>query len=267
MDLFINNSYIDRVYYKENANIDYDVVYKIMNDNVSTLSPYESAVSQFQRMCGIENCDDTFEVFTNPQLDYSIQRSMEQLIEIGDWDEDLIKIGYQVDWDRKSFLFTEEEYYRAEGGEDGTGYGSGSRNVFDIINCMEVSPKVMLFALGQDEKVSQNYPSLNSTSKFSFTASLMKNCDYVIGSEGCLTNISSALGTKTIITTDYIYQMFGPKGIHWQQEGGDLDNLEKRKAFLGPNSYFPNQGHVELSPFWSDEQVGDEILKLVLNGN
>jgi hypothetical protein len=95
----------------------------------------------------------------------------------------------------------------------------------------------------------------------------MKNCDYVIGNEGCITNISSALGTKTIITTDYIYQMFGPKGIHWKQQGGDLDNLETRKAFLGPNSYFPNQGHVELSPFLSDDQIGDEILKLVLYGN
>jgi len=267
MELLINNPYIDEVYYKENANIDYDVVYQIMNDDVSTLSPYESAVSQFQRMCGIEDYDDTFEVFTNPQLDYSIQRSMEQLTEIGDWDTDLIKIGYQVDWDRKSFLFTEEEYYRAEGGEDGTGYGSGKRNVFDIINCMEISPKVMLFALGQDEKVSQNYPSLNSTSKFSFTASLIKNCDYVIGNEGCLTNISSVLGTRTIITTDYIYQMFGPKGIRWQQQGGDLNNLETRKAFLGPNSYFPEQGHTELSPFLTDNQVGEEILRIVLNGN
>ena len=267
MELLINNPYIDGVYYKESASIDYDVVYQLMNDDVTTLSPFESAVSQFQRMCGIEDYDDTFEVFTNPQLDYSIRRSMEQLTEIGDWDEDLIKIGYQVDWDRKSFLFTEEEYYRAEGGDDGTGYGTGKRNVFDIINCMEVSPKVMLFALGQDEKVSQKYPSLNSTSKFSFTASLMKNCDYVVGGEGCLTNISSALETKTIITTDYIYQMFGPKGIHWQQGGGDENKLESRTAFLGPCSYFPNMGHVHMNPFLNDHETGQEILKIVTNGN
>ena len=267
MELLINNPYIDGVYYKETANVDYDVVYQLMNDDVSTLSPYESAVSQFQRMCGIENFNDTFEVFTNPQLDYSIQRSMEELTQIGDWDDDLIKIGYQSDWDRKSFLFTEEEYYRAEGGEGGTGYGSGKRNVFDIINCLEISPKIMLFALGIDEKVSKNYPCLNSTSKFSFTASLMKNCDYVIGGEGCLTNVSSALGTKTIITTDYIYQLFGPKGIGWQQNGGDTNSLETRKPFLGPNVYFPEGGHVELNPFLTDAQVGEEILRIALDGN
>jgi hypothetical protein len=267
IELLNNNPYVDWVYYKESADIDYDIVYQLMNEDVSTLNPYESAVSQFQRMCDIENFDDTFEVFTNQQLDYSIQRSMEELVNIGDWDDDLVKVGYQADWDRKSFLFTEEEYYRAEGGECGGGYGSGSRNVFDIINCMETSPKVMLFALGIDEKISNNYPCLNSTSKFTFTASLMKNCDYVIGAEGCLTNISSALGTKTIITTDYIHQMFGPKGIGWQQSGGDLNNLEDRKPYLGPNSYFPDQGHIELSPFLTDNQVGEEILRIVLNGN
>ena len=94
----------------------------------------------------------------------------------------------------------------------------------------------MLFALGLDDKISKRYPTINSTSKFTFTASLIKNCDFVIGAEGCLTNISSALGVKTIITTDYIHQMFGPKGpkgIKWQQEGGDLNNLESRKPFLG----------------------------------
>jgi len=266
MELLINNPYIDGVYYKETGSIDYDVVYQIMNDDVSTLSPYESAVSQFQQMCGIEDYDDTFEVFTTPQLDYSIQRSMEELSSIGDWDEDLVKIGYQVDWDRKSFLFTEEEYNQAVGGEDGTGYGTGKRNVFDIINCMEVSPKVMLFALGVEDSISKNYPCLNSSSRFSFTASLMKNCDYVIGGEGCLTNISSALKTRTIITTDYIYQMFGPKGIRWQQDGGDLNNLETRTPYLGPRKYFPTDNHVHLNPFLSDSEVGEQILEIALDG-
>ena len=94
----------------------------------------------------------------------------------------------------------------------------------------------------------------------------MKNCDYVIGGEGCLTNISSALGTKTIITTDYIYQMFGPKGILWQQQGGDENNLETRVPFLGPCRYFPTDDHIHLSPFLNDYEVGEEILKIALNG-
>ena len=82
-----------------------------------------------------------------------------------------------------------------------------NRNIFDIIKCMEEHPNIILFALGLEETISKRFPTLNSTSKFTFTASLIKNCDYVIGAEGCLTNISSALGVPTIITTDYIYQM------------------------------------------------------------
>lgn len=265
MELLYNNPHIDGVYYKEDDG-NYDEVYELIKDR-EVLNPYKSSVSQFQKMCNIENFDDTFEIFTNEQLDYSIGRSMSELVNIDEWDSDLIKVGYQSDWDKKSFLFTEEEYYLASGGEDGTGYGSGSRNVFDIINCMEVSPRIMLFSLGLEEKIAKTYPCLNSTSKFTFTASLMKNCDYVIGAEGCLTNMASAIGTPTIITTDYIYQMFGPKGIRWQQAGGDLNKLEERKPFLGPNTYFPNQGHVELSPFLTDYEVGDEILRIVLNGN
>ena len=55
--------------------------------------------------------------------------------------------------------------------------------------------------------------------------------------------MSSALGVPTIITTDYIHQMFGPKGIRWQQNGGDINNLETRTPFLGPLSYFPKGPH------------------------
>ena len=266
IELLENNPYIDKVFFMETDNMEYDIVHKIMNEDVSTLSPYESAVSQFQKMCGIQNAEDTFEVFTNSHLDYSIQRSMQELVNIGDWNDQFIKIGYQVDWDRKSFLFTEEQYNLAQGGEDGSGYGQGKRNVFDILKCLEGHPRIMLFALGLEETISKRYPTLNSTSKFTFTASLMKNCDYVIGGEGCLTNISSALGTKTIITTDYIYQMFGPKGILWQQRGGDENNLETRVPFLGPCRYFPTDDHIHLSPFLNDYEVGEEILKIALNG-
>ena len=61
--------------------------------------------------------------------------------------------------------------------------------------------------------------------------------------------------------------MFGPKGIHWQQRGGDLNNLETRKPYLGPNSYFPNGTHVHLSPFLTDHEVGNQIEEIILNGN
>ena len=170
-----------------------------------------------------------------------------------------------MDWDQKSFLFSEDEYEQALGGEDGTGYGSGPRNLDTILSELH-NNDIMLFAIGIDKDISKRFPSINSTSRFSFTASLIKNSDYVIGPEGCLTNMSAALKTPTIITTDYIHQMFGPKGILWKQSGGNLNKLENRVPFLGPCKYFPNGNHTHLSPYLSDREVGNEILKIVTNG-
>ena len=263
IELLQNNPHIDNVYYKENVGT-YDEIFEIMSGN-HTLNPYKSAVSQFQEMANIKNSDDTFEIFSNPTLDYSLKRSMSELVKIGEWDSSLVKVCYVMDWERKSFLFTEEEYERATGAEDGTGYGSGSRNIHDILKAM-YHPEMMLFAIGIDFKVAKAFPSINSTSKFSFTASLIKNSHYVVGPEGCLTNMSSALGIPTIITTDYIHQLFGPKGIRWKQSGGDESNLETRTPFLGPCEYFPNGNHVHLNPFLTDKEVGENILEIVSNG-
>lgn len=264
LELLQNNPYIDNVYFKENHG-PYDDIFIIM-EGFGTINPYKSAVSQFQQIANIKNFDDTFEIFTTNILDYSIKKSMHELVKINYWEDKPIKVCYVMDWDRKSFLFTEEEYSRASGGEDGTGYGTGRRKVNDIIKPLINNTEVILFAIGIESKDSKNFPSINSSSKFTFTASLIKNSDYVIGPEGCLTNMSSALGVKTIITTDYIHQMFGPKGIHWQQTGGNTNELETRIPFLGPNRYFPDECHIHLSPYLTDEEVGQTILEEITHG-
>ena len=264
LELLKLNPYINEVYFKDSKK-NYDKVFNLIETDY-VIDPYESAPRQFQRLCNIKKLDDTFEIYNNSMLDYSIQKSMDELVKLEEWSADIIKVGYQMDWNKKSFLFTEDQYYAAEGGEDGSGYGSGNRSTWDIIKCLEAHPNILLFALGLDENTHKRYPAINTTSRFSFTASLIKNCDYVIGSEGCLTNISSALETKTIITTDYIYQMFGPTGIKWLKEGGDKNNLETRIPFLGPLKFFPHGNHVHLNPFLTDEQVGQEILNIILNG-
>lgn len=264
LELLQNNPYIDNVYFKESHG-SYDDTFIIM-EGFDTINPYKSAVSQFQQISNIKNFDDTFEIFTTKILDYSIKRSMYELVKINYWETNPIKVCYVMDWDRKSFLFTEDEYNRAEGGEDGTGYGTCRRNINDIIKPLINDPDIILFAIGIESKDSKNFPSINSSSKFTFTSSLIKNSDYVIGPEGCLTNMSSALGVKTIITTDYIHQMFGPKGIHWQQRGANTNELETRIPFLGPNRYFPDGGHIHLSPYLTDEEVGQTILKEMTHG-
>ena len=118
----------------------------------------------------------------------------------------------------------------------------------------------MLFAIGIESRDSKNFPSINSSSKFSFTASLIKNSDYVIGPEGCLTNMSSALGVNTIITTDYIHYTYGPNGTKTDK------TKQYTEPFLGPLKYFPTGNHIHLDPYLSDREVGEEVLKIVTNG-
>ena len=66
-----------------------------------------------------------------------LSESIRELIKIGDWKNSLIKVGYQMDWDKKVFYLQKNNMNQAENGEDGTGYGRWfKRNVHDIINCI-----------------------------------------------------------------------------------------------------------------------------------
>ena len=79
----------------------------------------------------------------------------------------------------------------------------------------------------------------------------MKKCDAFIGSESGMCNMASGVGTKTIITGDFVHQLYG--------YNGSVRKIENPK--LGPIHYFKNKGHVELDPYLNDDEVVAEILK------
>jgi hypothetical protein len=246
LELLNNNPYIDNAYFKSSQG-EYTKTYTI-NKSSHDLDLSTSVVSQYQQLCEIKSLNDTFEIFTNPIGDYSIECSMKELIEIDYWKSDMIKICYIMDWDRKSYILS-----NASNQPD-------ARNTNSILEPLKADGGIMLFAIGIESRESKNFPSINSSNRFSFTASLIKNSDYVIGPEGCLTNLSSALGIKTIITTDYIHYTYGP-------DGTKTDKSKKyTEPFLGPLKYFPNSEHTHLDPYLTDREVGNEILKIVTHG-
>ena len=61
-------------------------------------------------------------------------------------------------------------------------------------------------------------------------------------------------------------KIFDQKEVPVQNNGCDLNKLETRTPFLAPLSYFPNGNHIHLSPYLTDFEVGDSILKIVKNG-
>jgi len=234
IDLLNNNPYVDKVLYKESEN-EYNKIFEIKDDDVEDTSDI-SVVKQIQLLCGIKNTDDNFNIYTNPTTDYGIRRSISDLIDTNTWHPDTIKVCYVMDLERRSYS-PESNYEK-------------NRNLNKILNVL-YDKNIMLFAVGLDDTSSKKFPSLNSTSRFSFTTSMIKVSDYVLGPEGCLTYLSASLGIPTILTTDYLYKQYGTKF---------------NKLYMGPEKYFPDNKNFYLNYDLSDEELGRQILNIISNG-
>ena len=197
---------------------------------------------EMQLMCGVQNPTPYFYVHTNPELDKLV------------WDEYNTKIGTVVaimnGWKEKSFLYTKEQYNR---GIDvpNLGYGGAHRNTEYITD--ELEQHYSSIRVGPTGNINQysfeyNGPSLD------LTASLLKYCDVFVGAEGGLANLAYAVGTRTIITGDFVHQLYGPNGV--------IQKLDE--PMLGPKYYGDVEGkHITLDPYLTDEEVLQQITQLL----
>ena len=120
-----------------------------------------------------------------------------------------------------------------------------------IINELEKNPNIYLIEVGKPNGTSQLDFNLFTVSEYSLTASIIKNCDYFIGAEGGLANLASGVGIKTIITDDFVHQLYGWNGV--------IEKCEEPK--LGPIYY--SKGHFNLDPYLTDEQLIKQINKII----
>ncbi len=235
-ELISNDPHIDNVYL-EMPNKQYDKVYQL-----DFLNRRSTPCEQFQTQCGIENPSPEFEIYTNPTTDkyveYCFKNKGNRKI-----------IGWLSNWEERSFLFTEEEYKR---GIDvpNLGYGGKHRNISYIINELNKNNDIILVELGKPNGNNQLDTDIFTVSEYSLTASILKNCDYFIGAEGGLANLASGVGTKTILTSDFVHQLYGWNGV--------IEKCQDPK--LGPTHYF--EGHINLDPYLTDEQVIKQINKI-----
>jgi hypothetical protein len=242
-ELIHNNPYIDNVYYGNCDESQYDVIHQL-----NAINRKSTPIEQFQLQCGIEKTDTSYEVYTTPAIDSLIEQ-----IFVNYRKGDNILVAVQTNWEEKSFLYTEEEYNI---GIDvpNLGYGGKRRNINYILNQLVPNEKLTLIPVGKENGYDQRNSSANVVSELSLTASVIKSCDYFIGSEGGLSNIAAGVGTKTIITGDFVHQLYGWNGV-----------IEKNQdPKLEPKFYFPKFGHVTLNPYLSDEEVVEELLKLLV---
>lgn len=237
-ELISNNPYIDNVYMEIEDELQYDIIH-ILNP----IHRNETPTIQLQKQCGIKNTSSEYEVYTNKTLDYLVNRFLKNYR-----GEKKVLVGYQLNWQEKSFLFTEEEYKR---GIDvpNLGYGGKRRDIDKILRLLNHYDEIVLFPIGKPIGFNQKTDEIGLVSELSLTASVLKNMDYFIGSEGGLSNIAAGLGTKTIITGDFVHQLYGWNGV--------IEKNDEPK--LGPKFYFPEFGHVTLNPYISDEEVANSI--------
>lgn len=201
---------------------------------------------QFQQKCGIKEPSLDYTVFTNANYDIVAQNYVAWLKA----DHQKPVVAFQANWKERTFGFTKEEYKR---GIDvpPLGYGGRRRDTEKIL--AKLAEKYTLIAVGLPDGVPNNHYGIYGAATYSMTASIIKNCDWMIGGEGGLTNLAAGVGTKTVITGDFIHQLYG-----WN---GCIKKIKEPK--MGPQTYFPNAGHVTLDPFLSDEEVVHKIMETI----
>lgn len=238
-ELLCNNPFINQVHLFDCDRSIYDTIYNLHEIDFNIQPP-----KYYQMQCGIENPTTEFQVYTNKAFDAAVAKSLQPFK-----DQGLVVVAYLSNWEERSFLFTEEEYKR---GIDvpNLGYGGSHRNVDWIIEQLSSQPNLVMIPVGMPAGYNVREADFNNVAEYSMQASFLKNCDYFIGAEGGLCNLAAGVGTKTIITGDFIHQLYGWNGV--------LRKIQEPK--LGPEHYFTTVAHLTLNPYLTDREVVEHIL-------
>jgi hypothetical protein len=246
--LLLNNPYIDQVYVHSIDTVsesDYDKIVTIGQFSFDVPPPYEA-----QSLAGIKNPDTSYKLYTEYEYDIVARNYIEELRK--EYNKKVVCI--MSNWKHKTYIFTEEEYTR---GIDvpNLGYGGKHRDLEFILS--ELKKVFYIVEVGFPQDVNQNQTIFiedDTQKSVLFECSLMKYCDAFIGTEGGLCNLAAGVGTKTIITGDFVHQLYGWNGV--------LKKIKEPK--LGPIHYFKNNDHVELDPYLTDAQVVEQIIKNII---
>ena len=246
MNLFENHPNIDNVWFK-GTNESYD---KIIDLNpLSTQSVPATVQFQVQSGIPIEMTCTGFYTHTNEKIDEYV-RSYYETFTSGKK-----IVCWQRNWEERSFLFTPEEY-KAGIDVPNYGYGGKRRNIYYVISELSKNENLILIPVGKPSGYNQRTNDINACQEYTELASLIKYADYLIGSEGGITNLGCSIknsNCKCIITTDFILQLYGWNGC-----------IRKHQTpTMGPNTYFPNSGHVHLDPYLTDEQLVKQLNELL----
>ena len=254
--LMDNNPYIDTVYLSIPAGPYAQVApdFAKQYDQVIQLGALNYQVTpceEYQHQAGIEDVDPAYKIYTLPHYDETAKHYVDQLKQ----EHNKPVVAIMSNWQPKTYIYTPEQY---EAGIDvpGLGYGGSHRNIQSIVtilnNHFTLVPVGMANASQHETVMVQD----NDSKSLTFEASLIKACDAFIGTEGGLANLAAGVGCRTILTGDFIHQLYGPNGC--------IKKIANPQ--LGPDKYFPKVGHLMINPYYTDKQVAETIIESVKNG-
>lgn len=228
---YVRNVFLDRVGPSPRVPLNANTYNKVFQ-----LGPITRTVPpaiEMQLACGVESPSPKFHVNTDIEMDEFVRNYYGE--------KTGLVVGLMNGWKERSFLFTREQYDR---GIDvpNLGYGGAHRNTDWIMEQLELQfNTIRVGTTGNVNQFTINHegPSLD------LTASILKYCDVFVGAEGGLANLAYAVGTDTIITSDFVHQLYGPNGV--------LQKLQEPK--LGPVYYDGKGKHINLDPYLTDEDV------------
>lgn len=213
--LLDNNPYIDNVFLSKNVGQtpQYDHL-KGKYDDIRVVKNYDGSSPlsiHHQLSVGVKNPTASYEIYTLPKYDEHIKKEFSKLSS-----KPIIGVG--LTWKVSS---------RGEHFPSNT-----------LIK--HLSKKYHIVSIGRLPSNSQLSIAKNEQSEltYAFEASKCKYVDIMLGSEGGLTNLAAGVGTKVIYTTDFMWNLAGPNGTHYQHP----NPLE----ILGPKAYFADKDHIAL---------------------
>jgi len=246
MGLFNNDPRIGKVIHNSELTPEMEKQY----DKVYNLPPVDQSIPPpiyFRHHCEIFTDDLGYKIYTNEGADDSSKLLLPK--------DGRPNIAVQSNWIEKSFKFTPEQYKAGINHPNETGYGGERRNIENILSVLAKECNIIMvgFPTGTPNHKHQPMGGAMAAGYYSATASVIKSCDWMIGGESGLINLAAGVGTKTIITGDFVHQLYGWNGV--------IKKIQKPK--LGPEFYFPNEGHVSLDPYLTDTEVASQMREII----
>lgn len=252
--LLQNNPHIDNVYvsntpgpYPDPGSISIDQYSKVVT--LQPLNYNKPPCEEYQEFAEIPNPSADYNVFTQPEYDEIAKAEVEQLrIQHGK-----PVVALMSNWESKTYTFTVEQYSQ---GIDvpGYGYGGSHRNISYITKKLSEYVTFLEVGVGPMGQLQSVGIEDSDTKSLLFEASILRYCDAFLGTEGGLCNLAAGVGCRTIITGDFVHQLYG-----WN---GCIKQIKVPK--LGPKWYFSDDDHIELDPYLTDDEVINNVLNSIL---